>query len=199
VADARRVALLAALRLTVRSGLAGVWVRGQLPAGPGRRTVLLADVANVAQYRFARRIGAIGTDELRTALTALRGGAVLVIYPEGELLPAGPPGPLAPGAAWAAVRAPARLCPVAVRVLMRGRQHAEAYVSITEVGVAGSPAGITERLRTRLHEDLAGLDRLNAQTKPGQPLPGFTLAVRGRRSWDERVDAARGMLPWSPR
>jgi len=34
VTDARRAALLAALRLTVRGGLAGVWVRGHIPAGP---------------------------------------------------------------------------------------------------------------------------------------------------------------------
>lgn len=222
MSDARHAAMLAALRLTVRGGLAGVWVRGRLPAGPvvwaashhswwdpfiaaellagtDRRMVLLADVANVRQYRFARRIGAVGTDELRTALAAVRGGAVLVIYPEGKLLPAGPPGSLAPGAAWAAARAPARLCSVAVRVLMRGRQYPEAYVVISEISAAGGPPPeITERLRHQLREDLAGLDQLNARAEPGQPLPGFALAVRGRRSWDERVDAARGMLPWSP-
>jgi 1-acyl-sn-glycerol-3-phosphate acyltransferase len=221
MSDVRRSAMLGALRLTVRGSLAGVWVRGRLPAGPvvwaashhswwdpfiaaelltgaGRPMVLLADPANVRQYRFARRIGVVGADELRTALAAVRGGAVLVIYPEGELLPAGPPGPLAPGAAWMAVRAPARLCSVAVRVLMRGRQYPEAYVAISEVGAAGPPE-ITERLRHQLRDDLAGLDQLNAQAEPGQPLPGFAPAVRGRRSWDERVDAARGMLPWSPR
>ena len=32
--DVRRQAMLAALRLTVRGGLAGVWVRGRLPAEP---------------------------------------------------------------------------------------------------------------------------------------------------------------------
>ncbi|MGN6172198.1 MAG: 1-acyl-sn-glycerol-3-phosphate acyltransferase, partial [Streptosporangiaceae bacterium] len=131
--DARRAAMFAALRLTVRGGLAGVWVRGRLPVGPavwaanhhswwdpfiagelltgaGLRMVLLADVANLRRYQFARHIGVVGTDELRTALAAVRSGAVLVVYPEGRLLPAGPPGPLAPGAAWSATRAPARLC-----------------------------------------------------------------------------------------
>jgi 1-acyl-sn-glycerol-3-phosphate acyltransferase len=222
MSDARPSALLGALRLTVRGGLAGVWVRGRLPAGPvvwaashhswwdpfiaaellagsGRRMVLLADIANVRQYRFARRIGAVGTDELRTALAAVRGGAVLVIYPEGALLPAGPPGLLAPGAAWAAATAPARLCSVAVRVLMRGRQYPEAYVVISEVATGGPGPKVTELLRHQLHDDLVGLDQLTARSEPGQPLPGFTRAVRGRRSWDERVDAARGMLPWSPR
>lgn len=222
VPDARRPAMLAALRLTVRGGLAGVWMRGQLPAGPvvwaanhhswwdpliagelltgaGRRMVLLADVANVRQYRFARRIGAVGTDELRTALAAVRSGTVLVIYPEARLLPAGSPGPLAPGAAWSAARAPARLCSVAVRVLMRGGQYPESYVVFSEVDRDGPLPDVTERLRRQLRADLDDVDRLSAQADPRQPLPGFSRVVRGRRSWDERLDAARGFLPWSPR
>ena len=128
--DVRRSAMFAALRLTVRGGLAGVWVRGRLPAGPvvwaathhswwdpfiagalingaGRRMILLADVANVRRYQFARHIGVVGTDEPRTALAAVRAGAVLVVYPERRLLPPAPPGPLAPGAAWFAARASA--------------------------------------------------------------------------------------------
>lgn len=217
--EVSRAAMLAALRLTVRGGLAGVWVRGRLPAGPvvwaanhhswwdpfiagellasaGLRMVLLADAANVSQYRFARHIGVVGTDELRTALAAVRGGAVLVVYPEGRLLPAGPPGPLAPGAAWCAARLPARLYSVAVRVLMRGGQYPEAYVVFSEVDAAGPTPEVTGRLRERLSQDLRDLDRLNADAEPRQPLPGFSRAVRGRRSWDERVDAARGLLPW---
>jgi 1-acyl-sn-glycerol-3-phosphate acyltransferase len=215
--DVRRPAMLAALRLTVRSGLAGVWVRGRLPAGPvvwaanhhswwdpfiagellagaGRGMVLLADAANVRRYRSARRIGAVGTDELRTALAAVRRGAVLVVYPEGQLLPSGRPGALAPGAAWFAARAPARLCSVAVRVLLRGGQYPEAYVTFSEVGAGGPPAEVTDRLRERLREDLAGVDRLGTQADARQPLPGFTRVVRGRRSWDERIDVARGWL-----
>ena len=222
MSEGGRSAMLAALRMTVRGGLAGVWVRGRPPAGPvvwaanhhswwdpfiagalltaaGRRMVMLADVANVQQYRFARRIGVVGTDELRAALAAVCGGATLVIYPEGRLLPAGPPGPLAPGAAWSAVRAPAPLCSVAVRVLMRGRQYPEAYVVFSEVDASGPLPEVTARLHERLREDLAHVDRLCAHAEPGQPLPGFTRAVRGRRSWDERVDAARDWLPWPAR
>jgi 1-acyl-sn-glycerol-3-phosphate acyltransferase len=219
VPDARRAAMLAALRLTVRGGLAGVWVRGRLPAGPvvwaanhhswwdpfiagelltgaGHRMVLLADVASLRRYRFARHIGVVGTDELRTALAAMRSGAVLVVYPEGRLLPAGPPAPLAPGAAWSAARAPARLCSVAVRVLMRGRQYPEAYVVFSEVDAAGPLPEVTGRLRERLREDLRGVDCLSAHAEPREPLPGFTCVVRGRRSWDERVDAAHTVLSW---
>jgi Acyltransferase len=219
VPEVRRSALLAALRLTVRGGLAGVWVRGRLPADPvvwaanhhswwdpfiagelltgaGRRMVLLADPGNLRRYQFARRIGAVGTDEMRTALAAVRHGAVLVVYPEGQLLPLGLPGPFAPGAAWSAARAPARLCSVAVRVLLRGGQHPEAYVSFSEVDADGHPQAVTERLHERLRDDLAGVDRLNARIEPRQPLPGFTRVVRGRRSWDQRIDTARRFLPW---
>jgi 1-acyl-sn-glycerol-3-phosphate acyltransferase len=220
--DARRSAMFAALRLTVRAGLAGVWVRGRLPAGPvvwaathhswwdpfiagalitgsGRRMVLLAAVDNVRRYGFARHIGAVGTDELRAALAAVRAGTVLVVYPEGRLLAAGPPAPLAPGAAWFAARAPARLCSVTVRVLMRGRQYPEAYVVLSEIDAGGPRPVVTERLRERLREDLHDLDQLNADADPRQPLPGFARAVRGRSSWDERVDTARDLLPWPRR
>ena len=221
MSEMRRSAMLRAMRLTVRSGLAGVWVRGRLPAGPlvwaanhhswwdpfiagelltaaGRRMVLLAGTGNVQRYRFARRIGVIGTDELRAALTAVRSGAVLVVYPEGQLLSAGPPGSLAAGAAWTAARAPARLTSAAVRVLMRGHQYPEAYVVFSEVDADGARSEVTARLRERLSEDLRDLDRLSANAGPRQPLPGFSLAVRGRRSWDERVDAARALLPRTP-
>lgn|SRR5512146_751940 len=222
MSEVSRPALLAAMRMTVRGGLAGVWVRGRLPSGPvvwaanhhswwdpfiagallsaaGRRMVLLADVGNVSRYQFARRVGVVGTDELRTALTAVRGGATLVVYPEGLLLPAGPPGPLANGAAWLAARAPARLCSVAVRVLMRGRQHPEAYVMFSEVDATGPLPEVTGRLRERLRADLDHMDGRNACAGSREPLPGFTRAMRGRRSWDERVDAARDWLPWPPR
>ncbi|HTX82464.1 MAG TPA: 1-acyl-sn-glycerol-3-phosphate acyltransferase [Streptosporangiaceae bacterium] len=220
--DPRGPAMLAALRLTVRGGLAGVWVRGRLPAGPavwaanhhswwdpfiageliagaGSRMVLLADVANMRRYRFARHVGVVSAGELRHALAAVGSGAVLVIYPEGRLLPAGAPAPLAPGAAWAAARAPARLCSVAVRVTMRGGQYPEAYVVFSEVDAAEPVAEVTERLRERLGEDLRDVDRLSTDADPRQPLPGFTRVMRGRRSWDERVDAARGLLPWPRR
>ena len=215
-------AMLTVLRFTVRRGLAGVWVQGQVPSGPAvwaanhhswwdpflaaellagarRRPVVLMDPANLRKYRFARRLGVIGTDELRTGLVALRSGAVLVLYPEGRLLPAGQPGPLAEGAAWFAQRAPAALCSAAVRVLLRGGQFPEAYVVLRGVAATGSRAAVTERLHAQLGQDLAWLDQLIARTDARQPLPGLQSAVRARRSWDERIDAARGWLPWQHR
>jgi 1-acyl-sn-glycerol-3-phosphate acyltransferase len=210
----RRAALLAALRLTVRGGLAGVWIRGQIPAGPTvlaanhhswwdpfvclelaaqqrRRAALLMDAGNLRRYRFARHIGAIGTDEPRSGLAALRDGAVLMLYPEGRLLPAGAPAPLAAGAAWFAQRAPARLCSTAVRVLLRGGQFGEAYVALSEVDATGTREVVTRRLHDQLRHDLAELDRLNTAADPREHLPGLRHLVRGRRGWDERVDAVQ--------
>jgi 1-acyl-sn-glycerol-3-phosphate acyltransferase len=206
--------MLAALRITVRSGLAGIWVRGRIPPGPTvlaanhhswwdpfiamelvagarRQAALVMDAGSLRRYRFARRLGALGTDEPRSGLAALRDGAVLVLYPEARLLPAGPPAQLAAGASWFAQRAPARLCSAAVRVLVRGGQYAEACVVLSEVAVTGTRDAVTRRLHDQLRDDLAELDELNTGADPRLPLPGLRCAVRGRRSWDERVDAMR--------
>jgi len=217
VTGPRRAALLAALRLTVRSGLAGVWIRGEFPAGPTvlaachhswwdpfvalellarerRRAALLVEAGNLRRYPFARHLGAIGTDQPRAALAALRDGAVLVLYPEARMVPAGPPAPLAAGASWFAQQAPARLCSAAVRVVLRGGQFAEAYVLLGEVEVSGTRAAVTRRLHDQLRHDLGRLDRLNGGADPRVPLPGFSRVVRARRGWDERVDAVRAGL-----
>ncbi len=212
--DPRRVALLAALRLTVRRGLAGVWVRGRIPPGAvvlaanhyswwdpfvclelaaqqRRGAALLMDAGNLRRYRFARHIGAIGTDEPRAGLPVLRDGAVLVLYPEAGLRPAGASVPLAAGAAWFAQRAPARLCSAAVRVLLRGGQFSEAYVVLSDVDATGTREAVTRRLHHQLRHDLEELDRLNAATDPREHLPGLCRVVRGRRGWDERIDAVQ--------
>jgi hypothetical protein len=218
-APVRRAAALGALRLTVRGGLAGVWVRGVIPAGPAvlaanhhswwdpfialelaararRRSALLMDAESLRRYRFARHLGAIGTDEPRSGLAALRGGAVLVLYPEGRLLPAGAPAPLAAGASWFARRGTARLCSAAVRVLMRGGQFGEAYVVLSEIPVTGPGRTVTGRLHDQLRRDLAEIDRLNGVSDPRKPLPGLRRVVRGRRGWDERVDVVHSWLRW---
>jgi 1-acyl-sn-glycerol-3-phosphate acyltransferase len=211
------IGALAAARFTVRRGLAGLWVQGSIPAGPTvlaanhhswwdpfialeltararRRAALLMDPASLRRYWFARGVGAIGTDEPRSGLAALRDEAVLVLYPEARLLPAGAPAPLAGGASWFARRGPARLCSAAVRVVLRGGQFGEAYVVLSEVKVTGSGAAVTCRLREQLRRDLAELDRLNRVSDPREPLPGPRRVVRARRGWDERADSWLGSL-----
>lgn len=188
----------------VRQGLRGVWLRGELPAGGciwvanhhswwdgfvaaavlgelHRPAALLMDEENLSDYRFLATLGVMSTGQLRQALQSLRDGRVLVIFPEGELRPAGPLGELAPGAQWLARRAPAPLAPVAVRVAARGHQYAEAFIDI-------GPSCEPERLAAELAERVADLDAAIAGADPREPVPGFARVVAGRLSWDERID-----------
>jgi 1-acyl-sn-glycerol-3-phosphate acyltransferase len=185
----------------VRHGLRGVWLRGVPPAGPfvwaanhhswwdpfvaavvlGRQNrvpCVLMDQDNLGRFRVARLLGAFGTGELRRGLGQVRRGRVLVIFPEGELRPAGRLGPLAGGAAWYARAAGVSLCAVAVRVVLRGQQAPEAYVSLSTVE---APA-----LEHSLGAELEELDRLVAAGDPRRPLPAFRPVLDGRRSWEER-------------
>jgi hypothetical protein len=221
-------AMRRAMEFVVRAGLRGVWLRGRLPDGPfvwagnhhswwdpflamlllhrlGRPSSVLMLQQNLQRYRFARQLGVFGTGEHRRGLGYLRAGRVLVIYPEGGLRPAGPPHELAGGAAWYAVRGGVPLCAAATRVLMRGQQAPEAYVSVVELiddPADADPTGTgnVDRLTARLAVTLAGqldeLAQVNAETDPRTPLPGFTQLVAGRRSWDERIDRVARWLPW---
>jgi 1-acyl-sn-glycerol-3-phosphate acyltransferase len=210
MADPLGGALRRGLRHMVRRGLRGVWQRGDLPAGPfvwaanhhswwdpfvaavvlgqnGRAGCLMMAQENLDRFGFARRLGVFGTTEGRRGLEFLHDGRVLVIYPEGELRPAGPLGGVRSGAAWFAERAGVPLFAVATRVAVRGHQAPEAYLSGVPVGPRGARA--TARLGTLLNAELSDVDGLLATTDPRAPLPGFDCVLPGRRSWDERVDA----------
>jgi 1-acyl-sn-glycerol-3-phosphate acyltransferase len=203
----------------VRRGLRGVWVRGQPPPGPfvwaanhhswwdpflasvlldrwGRAPCLIMEQENLQRYAFTRRLGVFGTVEPRSGLAYLGRGRVLVIYPEGELRQAGPLGPLADGAAWYARRAGVPLYAVGARVLLRGHQAPEAYVSYSIVDGAGELSAVTERLHQALAEQLSEFDEQVAAADPRRPLTGYRLMVDGRRSIEERIDAALRWLPW---
>lgn len=219
MADPVAGALTTGFDRLVRGGLRGVWLRGRLPAGPfvwaanhhswwdpfvaaavlrrARRTsglVMLQDT--IQRYAFARRLGVFGSRELRTGLRQLAEGRVLIVYPEGELRPPGPLGPLADGAAWYAHRTGVPLAAVAVRVVLRGQQAPEAYVSITAVDPAGEVGVLTGSLARTLHDDLSTLDRQLAVADPRAGLAGFRPVLLGRRSWDERIDAVTRRLRW---
>ena len=150
----------------VRRELRGVWVRGSVPAGgsvwitnhhswwdvfatiavlrrehDGRPGVLM-DADNLAALSFLRRAGALGTNELRESVARVQAGYVLIVFPEGDLRPAGPLGPVRPGADWIARRAGAPVVVAATRVVLRGRQAPEAYLDIEPP--AGASAGAVD-------------------------------------------------------
>ncbi len=208
----------AGLDRMLRSGLRGVWLRGELPGSPfvwaanhhswwdpfvaaailrrrNRQACLLMGQENLSRYGFVRRLGVFGSSEPRTGLRYLHEGRVLIAYPEGELRPAGPPGPLAFGAAWFAVRAGVPLAAVAVRLAMRGHQAPEAYVSVEAVPTAAQLSDTTARLAATLEASLSQVDGQLAGSDPRSPLAGFAPVVRGRRSWDERIDAIGRLRP----
>jgi 1-acyl-sn-glycerol-3-phosphate acyltransferase len=210
MADLIASALRVGLDRLVRSDLRGVWLRGTLPVGPfvwaanhhswwdpfvasavlgraGRTACLLMDQDNLASFRFARRLGVFGTREPRAGLGYLAAGRDLVVFPEGELRPAGPLGPLANGAAWFATQAGVPLVAVAVRVAVRGHQAPDAYVSVATVAAEPDVALWTKRLAEDLHRMLSTLDDQFSQAHPREPLPGFRSVVTGKRSWDERI------------
>ncbi|MFL6122929.1 lysophospholipid acyltransferase family protein [Actinophytocola sp.] len=185
----------------VRHGLRGVWRRGVPPEGPfvwaanhhswwdpfvaavvlgrlGRAPCVLMDQDNLRRFRVARLLSAFGTRELRRGLDHLGAGRVLVIFPEGGLRPAGPLGPLSGGAAWYARTAGVPVCAAATRVVLRGHQAPEAYVSLSTVDSSALGQG--------LGTELDRLDRLVAGTDPRSPLPTFLPVLAGRRSWEER-------------
>lgn len=196
----------------VRRRLRGVWLRGDVPEGGfvwasnhhgwydafvaatllwrrGRDVTVLVSEANLARFGYLRRAGAIGAHELRPALRALQGGHAVVVFPEGELRPAGPLGPLADGAAWLAKRGDAPLVAVATRVVMRGHELPEAYLDLSPVGEG--------KLEPHLRQRLGALDDALRTSDPRLPLAGFSLAMGGRRSWDERL--TRGESRAAPR
>ncbi len=192
------------LEQLVRRNLRGVWVRGEWPEpGPavwltnhhswwdyfvaasalrsiGRSEVgVLMDPASIGSRNLYLRVGAVGTDRLRTAVELLRAGQVLVVFPEGRLLPAGPLGEPHPGGAWLARRSGAVILPVATRVVLRGQQAAEAYLDL-------APPADPEVACDHLRERLATLDAELADSDPDVALPGFRRVVSGVRSWPER-------------
>jgi 1-acyl-sn-glycerol-3-phosphate acyltransferase len=193
----------------VRGGLRGVWVRGAVPTGGavwaanhhswwdgfvanavlregGHRPSLVMDADNLSRFSFLGDLGALPADQPRAAVSALRDGRTVIIFPEADLRAPGPLGPLAPGAEWLARRGGVPLVLAATRIVMRGQQKPEAYVDLRP----GDPGGISAPLAGALRD----LDAELADGDPRQPLPGFELVVAGRSSWDERIARASALV-----
>ncbi|MDZ7707589.1 MAG: 1-acyl-sn-glycerol-3-phosphate acyltransferase [Trueperaceae bacterium] len=194
------------IRRSLRGGLSGVWARGELTAvRPGtvlapnhhswwdaylawlvaRRlglplAALMSD-EQLARFPFFEAHGAIPRRRPRTLVRRLELGAVGIVFPEGRLRPAGQPGVLDPGAARLAEMAGAPLRPLAIRVVLRGAQHPEAYLSIGPV-VEGH-----DELDAALRRELATLDRDLSETDPEAVPDGFEIWMAGARSPDRRA------------
>ena len=204
--DPRAAFLRRGFDLIVRRRLRGVWLRGPVPDTgfvwasnhhgwydafvaatllwrKSRDVAVMVSEENLARHAYLRHAGALGTREVRAAVRTIEGGGVVVIFPEGELRPAGPLGPLAEGAAWLARQARAPLIAVATRVVLRGHELPEAYLDLSQV----EDGALEPHLRRRL----AALDDALRSADPRAPLPGFALAMGGTRSWDERLAALR--------
>lgn len=194
------------IRRSLRRGLSGVWARGDLASvRPGtmlaanhhswwdaylawlvaRRLELplaaLMSDEQLARFPFFEAHGAIPRRRPRELVRRLEQGALGMVFPEGELRPAGPPGVLAPGAARLAALAGAPLRPIAVRVVLRGGQRPEAYLAL------GPVVESHVELEAALHRELAALDRDLAATDPEVVPSGFVSWVDGARSPDRRA------------
>lgn len=205
--------LSSVVRRSVRTGLAGVWLRGPLPPAGGavlapshqswwdgyllrelclecgQEFHVLMDSAQLGRFPYLRRIGALPERSLRPALRALQGGTWLVVFPEGRLSHPGPPGPLRPGAGWLARKAGVPLVPVAVRVALRGQQLPEAYL---RCGPAVQPEGLAEALDGLVARQDAEL----REGDPERPPAGYLRLSGGRRSQSERLDLPGRLLGW---
>ncbi|WP_295403339.1 lysophospholipid acyltransferase family protein [Meiothermus sp.] len=192
-------------RRSLRRGLRGVWIRGGLPGGAcvlasnhhswwdsyllpvllsrsGRPFRVVVGEARLREFPFFRYLETVPANRPREALRALGRGEVLVLFPEGELRPPGALGELRPGAVWLARKAGVQVVPVASRVVLRGHEFPEAYL------VFGEPVEPELDLLGRaLGEALGLLDDLVRTSPAEEPLPGFSLALPGRRSTHERM------------
>ncbi|MEF2276933.1 1-acyl-sn-glycerol-3-phosphate acyltransferase [Deinococcus sp. YIM 134068] len=202
--------LRASIRRSVHSDLAGVWARGPLPPGGaviapnhhswwdgyvmrevtwvlGVEFRVLMTERQLARFPFLRRVGALGTSEVRAAVRAARAGAWVVVFPEGALQPVGPLRDVQPGAAWIARTAGVPLVPVALRVTLRGAQRPEAYLRFGRAVPGGE-------LTQVLTDELAALDDELRASDPESPLAGYLRLAGGRASAQERLAGAGRLL-----
>ncbi len=177
------------IRSSLRSGLNGVYLRGDLPQHGGLIAAnhhswwdgyLAAELAwgqswpfgilmnekNLARFSFFRVLGVLGSSELRPALRRLQAGEPFFIYPEGDIKPVGPLQTLQKGTGWLAQKAAVPIYPLAVRVVLRGSQLPEAYLWL------GHPTLERDLSRT-LSAMLERLDTELLLHDPERPLPGF--------------------------
>lgn len=192
---------------TLKRGLRGVWVRGNLPVGPcvlapnhhswwdtyvwpvllwreERRMAAPMLDYRVKEFFFMPYLGIQPASKPRQTLKALRQGATVLIFPEGQLQPPAKLGELQRGSAWLSQQSGYPLVPAVLRVVLRAEEMPEAYVWF------GSPVEPdTQQLSQRLSQMLGQLDQEFHSHHPEQPLPNFSLLIKGRSSTQERTAA----------
>lgn len=209
--DWAEAAVRRSIRGSLRRELAGVYVRGPWPAGgvlaPNHHswwdgyllrelawqtrqpfTVVMTD-EQLRRFPFLRRGGALGVHELREAVRRASAGHWVVVFPEGEIRPAGAPAALRPGAAWLARAAGVPLYPVALRLTLRGAERPEAFVRFGTAVPGAALAGALAQLVADLDADLSC-------SLPDRPPDGYLRVVSGQRSRHDEVGAPARLLTW---
>ena len=110
---------------------------------------------------------------------------MLFIFPEGRLEPPGPMADVHRGLSFLASQAPAPVYPLALRVVVRGAQHPEAFV------VLGERLEPHETLPQTYKEAVNGLllelDAFISQAEPEAPPEGFEAWLTGQESFHTRM------------
>ncbi len=200
----------------VRGSFRGVWVRGTLPPSEtglvaylnhssfwdgfiahelgrlaGWDTYAMMEEVNLAKYPFHTRIGAFSVrrGDAKSALETLRyakrllqrpKGAV-VVFPQGEIRSGAALGSFSRGAQVLARAARVPSVAIAIRYAFFEHEFPDVLV---EVGRAHQPAMLTR------YE--AELDAVHTRVCEATSTEGFTLAIRGRRSVQQRWDRVIG-------
>ncbi|WP_225430072.1 lysophospholipid acyltransferase family protein [Deinococcus detaillensis] len=202
--------LRSTIRAQIRSGLRGVWVRGEVPSGAavlapshhswwdgyvlrevawqlGQPFCVLMTERQLSIFPFLRLVGAIGAHELRPALRASKTGHWVVVFPEGRLEPLGEVRRIEAGAAWLAGVSGAALIPVALRVVLRGQPKPEAYLRFGQAVAGPDLPGALQAELDLLDAELLGSD-------PEQPLAGYLRLTGGPSVRDGQPDLAARWL-----
>ncbi len=192
------------LLLSLKGSLRGVYLKGEVPKGPlvlamnhhsffdghlvwllskqkRRMASLLVSEENLKAFPVLKLVGALEARRLREALKRLKMGEWVGIFPEGEMYYPGPLRSLKPGAVWLARKAGVPILPIACRVVVRGFEHAEAFLLVSP------PISPDEDLERVLGGALRELDEILRNTHPREIPEGFREILRGRRSLDERM------------
>lgn len=139
---------------------------------------------NLRAYPVLKLAGALGGGKGPGGPAKAQAGEWVALFPEGEMRYPGPLGPLREGANWLARKAGVPLLPVALRVVLRGYEHPEAFLW---VGRPLPPGGDLGRA-------LGGFSRRWTPSSP-KPTPGRCRRASGRcfgggGAW------RKGCFPW---